>query len=761
MRKISCLLVFIIIMGISFYSTDSFAVKQVRVELSDRTEISKLYELNLDIAYIDREKPQVDIIADETDMDKIQGAGLAYEIIHEDVSEFYRSRYGEILTMGGYPTMEEAYDSLDLYHSLYPELLTERDSIGYTIQGRPIYYLKLSDNPMVDEDEPEILINGLIHAREPGSLLFNLYYIRYLLDNYYFDPEIQDLVDNREFYFIPLINPDGYEFNRINDPNGGGMWRKNLRDNGGGSYGVDLNRNWGYLWGYDDEGSSPWPDDPTYRGTAPFSEPETQCVREFINSREFITALNYHSYSGLCLYSYGYEVGAYPEDLQLFRAMGDTMTSVNGYSSGTGWETLYVVNGDATDWQYGERDEKPKIFSFVIEIGWQSDGFWPPLYRIPQLNEENLDLALILSDLSDNPFKVLTPNPPTIYPLGQMEDNSYTVAWNHEDDRNPAVAFELVEKTEYRRLIEGFENGTDRWYIDDWIVRDYKWYSGVYSLFSGVGNDAYNTATAIEPVRAHAGDTLSFYTWYDIEEDWDYAYVQVSTDNGVTFDNLEGNITTNYNPNGGNAGNGITGSTNNYWVEAKFPLDDYAGQQLLVRMLYDTDSWIYGEGMYIDEFFPLDTYLNSQVLSSDITDTAYFVENREDGVYYYQVRAKDADDQWGYYSSIEYALVGQTSVDDAEEVPYGFILFNNYPNPFNAGTNIDFAIPEAGKVKLEVLNLMGQRVITLVDEKVKQGRHTVNWDGRDSSGNQVSSGFYMYRLQTGNQSVVKRMLLLK
>jgi murein tripeptide amidase MpaA len=97
-----------------------------------------------------------------------------------------------------------------------------------------------------------------------------MYYMWYLLENYGTDPEATYLVDNREMYFVPCFNPDGYEYNRQTDPNGGGMWRKNRRNNGG-SYGVDLNRNFGYMWGYDDLGSSPIPSSETYRGPSAFS----------------------------------------------------------------------------------------------------------------------------------------------------------------------------------------------------------------------------------------------------------------------------------------------------------------------------------------------------------------------------------------------------------------------------------------------------------------------------------------------------------
>ncbi len=120
--------------------------------------------------------------------------------------------------------------------------------------------VKISDNPNVNETEPEVLYTALHHAREPVGAMQMLFYMYYLLENYDNDPFIQALVDNTEMYFVPVVNPDGYVYNQTTNPNGGGMWRKNRRNNGSaGLYGSDLNRNYGYMWGYDNNGSSPYP----------------------------------------------------------------------------------------------------------------------------------------------------------------------------------------------------------------------------------------------------------------------------------------------------------------------------------------------------------------------------------------------------------------------------------------------------------------------------------------------------------------------
>src|SRR5690606_8892087 len=131
---------------------------------------------------------------------------------------------------------------------------------------------------------------GAIHAREVITPEVLIYIMRYLTNNYGIDPQVTYLVDNRELFFSTVVNPDGYYYDEVIEPDGGGLWRKNRRNNGDGSYGIDLNRNFGYQWGYDDEGSSPDGSDETYRGASAFSEPETQRLRDFMISRNFVIA---------------------------------------------------------------------------------------------------------------------------------------------------------------------------------------------------------------------------------------------------------------------------------------------------------------------------------------------------------------------------------------------------------------------------------------------------------------------------------------
>jgi hypothetical protein len=102
-----------------------------------------------------------------------------------------------------------------------------------------------------------------------------------------------------------------------------------------------------------------------------------------------------------------------------------------------------------------------------------------------------------------------------------------------------------------------------------------------------------------------------------------------------------------------------------------------------------------------------------------------------------------------------------TDLTEDPQLPLTYLLHQNSPNPFNPSTSIAFELPDAEHVSLTVYNILGQKVITLVDEYLGQGSHSVRWDGRDSRGNSASSGIYFYRLQTSEFIDTKRMVLLK
>ena len=357
-----------------------------------------------------------------TELRLAQEAGFRTETLIANVSEFYRQQNLEAIkslqggvgcnvhggvqapsyqtptnfqlgSMAGYFTYQELLDELDSMRAKYPQLISSRQIINpseLTHEGRPIYWLRISDNPNIDENEPEALYNALHHAREPMSLSQLVYFMWYILENYSSDDNVKTLIDNTELYFVPCVNPDGYIYNETTNPGGGGMWRKNRRNNNDGTFGVDLNRNYSYNWGFDNQGSSPNSSSDTYRGTAAFSEPETKNMRDFSLAHDFVVNFNYHSYGNLLVYPWAYS-GLESADSAYYRLIAPMLTRFNNFSSGTGAETVgYSSNGEADDWQYGEQFLKNKTFSLTPEVGDAAFGFWPPSTNIEGICKSTL-----------------------------------------------------------------------------------------------------------------------------------------------------------------------------------------------------------------------------------------------------------------------------------------------------------------------------------------------------------------------------------
>ena len=315
MRFLRLFLFFIILSSLAY----SQNYKQVKIYLNSKADVAALYKAGLDFdhPYLTKDNAVILFLSDKA-FEKLKTTGYRYEILINDWYKYYNNlpqltpaekqrfkeeskmKYGVTGfgygSMGGFYTLAEVNAELDSMRLHYPNLITAKVSIGSSVQGRPIYMVKISDNPDVDENEPQVLYTAIHHAREPMGMQQLVYYMYYLLENYNTDPSVKYLVDNREIYFIPVVNPDGYEYNHQTNPNGGGYWRKNRENNGDGSYGVDLNRNYGpySYWNSPNGGSSTYPPDETYRGTAPFSEPETQAIKDFLMTKHIRNILNYH-----------------------------------------------------------------------------------------------------------------------------------------------------------------------------------------------------------------------------------------------------------------------------------------------------------------------------------------------------------------------------------------------------------------------------------------------------------------------------------
>jgi hypothetical protein len=694
-------------------ATDQYI--QARIYIDSEDEFVRLLALHPDIAY--QTENSVDIITNDEELGQINMLGFKYDIIYEDVVAFLQSRLDPAKDMGGYKTLDEIYNYIDGIIADHPDI-TMRVDIGHSLEDRPIYAIKISDNPEIDEDEAEVLYTGAIHAREVATPEVSFYTMDHLTDNYGSDPNVTFLVDNRELWFIPVINVDGYYRNEIIAPNGGGMWRKNMRNNGDGTWGVDLNRNFSYMWGYDDFGSSSYGGDETYRGTGPFSEPTMQNIRDFTIAHNFVISIYYHQFGGYYTWPYNYLYGETPDE-PFFSAMVDSMRAHNYYGRRNVNPGGGGPNGMSTDWNYGEQTTKNKNFSFLPEIGYGSDNFWPSLERLPVIVAEHLIPNLLIAEFAAEPYSILPPASPEIVLDELVDATEYEVHWTHDDPDNPGLMYELREGLNFELTTNP---GEDMYGLlnEDFSVTEVRAYNGTTSFFSGSENYVFRYIQTIYPYEVLANDSAIFWAWYDLEDDYDFFFMEVST-NGEDFIPIKGNISWQVNTWGYNRNNVGTSGASDGWERAAYDLSNYLGQQVFFRISYYTSPGGLSEGVYIDDFYPMNGFEIEGVVSSEITDDFYTFYDKPDGNYSYVVRAVDAQGQWSGYSDLKTTrvlgpfLCGDTDGDDVFDLlDIVFMIDHKFKDgpapepPEAADTNSDGAV--------DLLD-----IVVMIDNKFKDG----------------------------------------
>lgn len=669
--RITGLLSLLLLMPLFFQAQSNYSRVQIYANKTNYAQLGAV-GIALDDAFFSKDY----IVAELSDSEilKIQNAGFQTSILIDDVSNYYFQRNKNsdpaiktdrtpanfnLGSMGGYLTNDEMIAELDEMFSLYPNLITEKqniDGVNTTTEGNQIYVVKISDNPNVDEDEPEVLYTGMHHAREPVSMMHLIYYMWYLLENYEISTEVQYLVDNFEQFFIPIVNPDGYLYNQQTDPNGGGMFRKNRRDNGDGTFGVDINRNYPYQWAFDDSGSSGYPDDETYRGPSAGSEPEVQMMMNYCQTRNFLIANNHHTYSNLMLYPYGYDENAVNTEIELFEEYAHIMTRVNNFACGRAWELLYTVNGEANDWMYHELG----MYAFTAETGTSTDGFWPSQDRIIPLCEQNLYMNEMMTILSgsyaeardDSPismkrndffnfkmtflgldttatFKVYLSGDDIIYSdtayfseysFMQIEADSLYYILSENVNYGDNFTFDIVvdnglgsfktpaTKVLQKNIVVFDDDGDDltNWTSTSWNITSEDYYSPSMSITDSPNSDysdnstTYIVSNSID-LSASPNAAINFYAKWDIESGWDYAQILISSNGGSTWTPLATENTVSGSGGVQPVGEPVFEGSND-WVAQSANISSYISNDVKIRFELGSDQSVTFDGFYFDDF---------------------------------------------------------------------------------------------------------------------------------------------------------------
>jgi hypothetical protein len=305
-----------------------------------------------------------------------------------------RASWGGVLSFVDYHTPAQVDAAMVTLNTTYPAL-TQIRTIGTSIEGRAIKALLISTTPTTEDPaKGDVVFVGCHHAREWISVEMALHVADELLARRSTDPELAADIDRLQIWIVPVLNPDGYAYTAA--PMGNRYWRKNRRDNLDSTFGVDLNRNYGYQWGLL-SGSSNMTYDETYHGTAAFSEPETQAIRDFLQARGNLKCfMSYHSYSELFLRPWAYTVSDPPGEPTLASHFDRARALILGVHAHDYGPTIgYTSAGEATDWVW----ETTRTAAFTTELRpatYALGGFSPSPSEIIPSNEENLPEALAL-----------------------------------------------------------------------------------------------------------------------------------------------------------------------------------------------------------------------------------------------------------------------------------------------------------------------------------------------------------------------------
>ena len=358
----------------------------------------------------------------------LEALGLTPQIIVDDVAKLVREEREAIdaaaVQAETLRTDDPFYDTyrplaqiearLDAVAAEYPSIATLFVA-GNSLQNRPIRGIRLRGTGGQSGPRPSILWNGCLHAREWISPMVVLSLLETHAKNYGVDPLITNALDNIDLVVVPMVNPDGY----VHTWDVQRFWRKNRRQNSQFSFGVDLNRNFAFAWG--GSGSSANTGSDTYRGTAPFSEPEAAVMRDLINAEhDLIAHIDFHSYGQLILWPYGgmQPVMTEPQHTQ-HRELARTMAREILQSGGNVYDPrhapgLYIASGIMSDWTYS----RGGTISYTIELrptgGQGTQGFDPPPAQIkPTASEMFIAMREFVGFLAE-PVRITPTDPPPV-----------------------------------------------------------------------------------------------------------------------------------------------------------------------------------------------------------------------------------------------------------------------------------------------------------------------------------------------------------
>jgi hypothetical protein len=362
---------------------------------------------------------EIELLLWPGDRSRLDALGLDYDIVVEDLAAHDAAQNAgpkQILSLPGpdradYRRLSDYNKEMARLAKKHPRLVRSFRLTRPSLEGRTIHGVEIGANVRDPDGTPVFYIDAIHHAREWPASEYTMLFLHHLVERFGKDPEVTSLLRRARVIAVPIVNVDGFHYSReslaqvslLGAGNGfEGYWRKNRRSFTGvtvpavqtnpDAYGVDPNRNYAYQWGDSHGGSSGVLFDQTYRGTAPFSEPETKNVRDIILGRSVTGIITNHTYQASVLRAGG---GKAPED-GLLKRIGARMADVLGYTNAA--SVGYPTTGTTDDWAYAAMS----ALGFTIEHG--RIGFHPPYdQEVGAFWKEHMKAFMIMLRVSADP----------------------------------------------------------------------------------------------------------------------------------------------------------------------------------------------------------------------------------------------------------------------------------------------------------------------------------------------------------------------
>jgi hypothetical protein len=490
-----------------------------------------------------------------------------------------------------------------------------------------------------------------------------------------------------------------------------------------------------------------------FSGAYANSGDETRALTMYAKEHTINAYMSYHSSGEVIMWPWGWTGDGVP-DSWLHEQVGTYMAShvqrLNGgtYGSGPIYSAIYPVSGSSVDWFYSWNHWVGGVscLSFTTELGTLQ---YQPVVNLDHMVHQNFKALKYLAGFCDSIVLLLegVVPPPEIYELGSVGSN-FTVAWHaRKTEDNHPTHWELLELADASIIEDDLESDEGRWLLQGFNLSSARSHSGSHSFFSGNINEMNHAVRTVHPYPVEAGDSVTFWCWYNLETNYDVAVVEVSENTKEWF-NLD---TTRFNGNSGG------------WSRKAYSLEEWAGRSVYIRFRAMTDGSILNEGFYVDDVYPVCLFAIVDTVASDITDTLYNFSAHPGGEYFFMVRGHNSTWGWGDHSCLAPAQVGLGVVDNtALELSGMPTSLSLSPNPFSRTTDIRLQMADKSEFRLQVLDIAGRLVTDLSEQSSVIGNQiSVIWDGRDDQGRKVSSGVYFIRLVTAEMAVIKKAVILR